>query len=52
LRKGDARALEKLDQKHGFGASVERQNFLEIWKTSSAEIRMRKRERTMDFDDE
>ena len=39
LRKGDAGALKTLDEKHGYGASVERQRFLEIWRTTSAEIR-------------
>ena len=43
LRKGDVGALKALDDKHGYGASLERQRFLEIWRTSSAEIRMTER---------
>jgi hypothetical protein len=39
LRKRDVGALKTLDEKHGYGASVERQEFLEIWRTTSAEIR-------------
>lgn len=44
LRKGDVHALKKLDEKHGFGASVQRQQFLEIWRTTSSEIEARERE--------
>jgi hypothetical protein len=40
LRKGDVGALKALDEKHGYGASVERQKFLEIWRTASAEMQM------------
>ena len=40
LRKGDVAALKELDEKHGYGASVERQKFLEIWRTTSAEMQM------------
>jgi hypothetical protein len=43
LRKGDVNALVDLDEKHGFGASVERQKFLEIWRISAAEIRGKER---------
>jgi len=43
LRRGDVGALKALDDKHGYGASLERQRFLEIWRTSSAEIRMTER---------
>jgi len=39
LRKGNARDMAELDDKHGYGASIERQRFLETWRRASAQRR-------------
>ena len=39
LRQGDARKMQKLDGKHGYNASTERIQFLQIWRTTAAQIR-------------
>jgi hypothetical protein len=38
LRKGDARRLAELDEKHGHGAAIRRDMFLQVWRQSAAGI--------------
>lgn len=42
LREGNARKLRKLDEKHGYNASTERSQFLQLWRTTAAQIRREK----------
>jgi hypothetical protein len=39
---GDARTIEKLDEKHGYGMSGARKVFLQVWNKTSIELAMRK----------
>lgn len=39
LRGGNARKIEELDDKHGYGAAIERLRFLDTWRNASRQRR-------------
>jgi hypothetical protein len=39
LKQGDAGRMAELDEKHGYGASIERQRFLATWRSASRQQR-------------
>lgn len=39
LTGGDARRIAELDEKHGYGASIERQRFLDTWRSAARQRR-------------
>jgi len=43
LKRGDARSMAKLDEKHGIGASATRLMLLRTWRSASAEIQSARR---------
>lgn len=48
LRRGEVNELKKLDKKHGYGATFERQQFLDTWRALSTQ----KRRMGQGFDDD
>jgi hypothetical protein len=39
LRQGNARKIEELDGKHGYGAALDRRRFLDTWKSAARQHR-------------
>jgi hypothetical protein len=41
LYQGEARAIEALDEKHGYGASGDRKVFLQVWTKTALDLRVK-----------
>jgi TRF2-interacting telomeric protein/Rap1 - C terminal domain len=39
LREGNARRIEELDEKHGYGEALDRRRFLDTWRSASKQQR-------------